>query len=73
MIDRMDRGGASAVMQREARDYVPDPRHPFGGHTRIPTLTIITPKPLTATAHEATQNPRSRSAKLRIAERPNDG
>ncbi|CAN5810109.1 16S rRNA (cytosine(1402)-N(4))-methyltransferase RsmH [soil metagenome] len=56
-------------MQREARDYIPDPRHPFGGQTRTPTLRIITPKPLTATAQEATQNPRSRSAKLRIAER----
>ncbi len=57
-------------MQREARDYVPDPMHPFGGQARTPTLTIITPKPLTATEREATQNPRSRSAKLRIAERP---
>jgi len=56
-------------MQREAKSYVPDPLHPFGGYTRTPTLTIITPKPVTATAHEITQNPRSRSAKLRIAER----
>lgn len=57
-------------MQREARTYVPDPLHPFGGQKREPTLTIITPKPLTATVDEANQNPRSRSAKLRIAERP---
>ncbi|MCX6043868.1 MAG: 16S rRNA (cytosine(1402)-N(4))-methyltransferase RsmH [Chloroflexi bacterium] len=57
-------------MQREARTYVHDPLHPFGGQKREPTLTIITPKPLTATVDEANQNPRSRSAKLRIAERP---
>lgn len=56
-------------MQREASTYVPDPSNIFGGRTRIPTLQIITPKPLTATESEIAQNPRSRSAKLRVAER----
>ncbi len=57
-------------MQREASAYVPDKANLYGGHQRTPTLTIITPKPLTATEQEVALNPRSRSAKLRIAERP---
>lgn len=56
-------------IQREASSYVSDPSNIFGGHTRTPTLAVITPKPLTATESELAQNPRSRSAKLRIAER----
>jgi 16S rRNA (cytosine1402-N4)-methyltransferase len=34
-----------------------------------PRLTVLTKKPLTATAQEVTVNPRARSAKLRVAER----
>jgi len=56
-------------MQREASSYVPDASNIYGGRTRIPTLAIITPKPLSATEAEVAQNPRSRSAKLRIAEK----
>jgi 16S rRNA (cytosine1402-N4)-methyltransferase len=56
-------------MQREARDYVPDPYHPHGGYSRTPTLRIITPKPVTPSDVEIDNNPRSRSAKLRIAQR----
>jgi len=56
-------------MQREASSYVRDAMSVYGGHTRTPTLTIVTPKPITATAQEIADNPRSRSAKLRVAER----
>ena len=56
-------------MQREASSYVPDASYMYGGYTRTPTVAIITPKPLSATEAELAQNPRSRSAKLRIAER----
>jgi len=35
----------------------------------VPTLKIITRKPITPGEHEITENPRARSAKLRIAER----
>ncbi len=56
-------------MLGEASDFVRDSMHPFGGHERTPTLRLITRKPLTATAEEIISNPRSRSAKLRIAER----
>ena len=34
-----------------------------------PRLTVLTKKPVTATAQEVTVNPRARSAKLRVAER----
>src|SRR5262249_12869513 len=34
-----------------------------------PRLTVLTKKPLTATAQEVAVNPRARSAKLRVAER----
>jgi 16S rRNA (cytosine1402-N4)-methyltransferase len=56
-------------MQHEASSYVPDASNIYGGYTRTPTVAIITPKPLSATEAELAQNPRSRSAKLRIAER----
>ncbi len=56
-------------MQQEARTFIPDPTVPTGGHERVPTLAIQTRKPITATADEVAQNPRSRSAKLRIAEK----
>jgi 16S rRNA (cytosine1402-N4)-methyltransferase len=35
----------------------------------VPVLQLITRKPLTAAPDEIAQNPRARSAKLRIAER----
>ncbi len=56
-------------MQTEARDFVHDRNHPFGGERRTPTLRIVTAKPITPSAAEIARNPRSRSAKLRIAER----
>ena len=56
-------------MQQEARTYVPDPTHLYGGHERTATLELVTRKPVTASEAEAAVNPRSRSAKLRIAAR----
>ncbi len=56
-------------MQAEARDYVQDRTHPLGGVTRTPTLRIVTNKPVTPAPAEIERNARSRSAKLRIAER----
>ncbi len=55
--------------QAEATNFVQDKMHPHGGTPRIPTLRIVTPKPVTPSIQEMEQNPRSRSAKLRIAER----
>lgn len=56
-------------MQQEARTFVPDAMLPMGGYDRTPTLRIETRKPIVATAEEIDQNPRSRSAKLRIAQK----
>lgn len=56
-------------MQGEASDFVADPVNPYGGVAREPTIKIITRKPLEATVEETQSNPRSRSAKLRIAEK----
>ena len=55
--------------QAEAADFVRDRMHPHGGVPRIPTIRIVTPKPVTPSSEEITVNPRSRSAKLRIIER----
>lgn len=56
-------------MQAEARSYVPDLRLPQGGYDRAPALHIVSRKPIEAGEAEVAQNPRSRSAKLRIAEK----
>ena len=46
-----------------------DQSDPFGQSTIAPLLKAITKKPVTAGENELRQNPRSRSAKLRIAQR----
>ncbi|MCB0058526.1 MAG: 16S rRNA (cytosine(1402)-N(4))-methyltransferase RsmH, partial [Caldilineaceae bacterium] len=56
-------------MQNEARSYVPDPTRLHGGFDRQPTLRILTKKPAVAGEDEVSRNPRSRSAKLRVAEK----
>jgi len=56
-------------LQKEASTYVRDDSLLQGGYERNASVTILTRKPKTATDAELTHNPRSRSAKLRIAER----
>ncbi|MDE3252316.1 MAG: 16S rRNA (cytosine(1402)-N(4))-methyltransferase, partial [Bacteroidota bacterium] len=48
-------------------DETPD--HPLMSVTKEQVFQIITKKPITANAEELKQNNRSRSAKLRIAEK----
>ncbi len=56
-------------MREEGKDYVPDPTSIYGGRAKEPRLTILTKHPLVANEEESARNPRSRSAKLRIAEK----
>lgn len=56
-------------MNDEARTYVSDPTRLHGGYERQPTLRILTRKPIVASDDEVGRNPRSRSARLRVAEK----
>jgi 16S rRNA (cytosine1402-N4)-methyltransferase len=56
-------------MQAEASDWVREPANLYGGYAREPRLRILTKKPITASHEEIERNSRSRSAKLRIAEK----
>jgi len=56
-------------MAGEASEFTPDPHHPFGGVERAPTIQIVTRKPVVAGDAEININPRSRSARLRVAEK----
>lgn len=55
--------------QAEAKGCVCPPRQPVCTCGKPPTIEILTPKPVVATAAEAHCNPRARSAKLRVARR----
>ena len=46
-----------------------DPTNPFGQNTSISQLKVVTKKPLVAAEQELRRNSRSRSAKLRVAEK----
>lgn len=56
-------------MREEAATYVKDPTTVLGGYDRQPTIKLIKRKPITPTDQEVARNPRSRSAKLRVAEK----
>lgn len=56
-------------MQEEARSFAPDPGALSGRRERSPGLIMITRKPGVPSAEEIAQNPRSRSAKLRVIQR----
>ena len=58
-----------AWMRDNARKFRPDPTLPAGGQAQIPVLAICNKKPIVPAAAEIEDNPRSRSARLRIAEK----
>jgi 16S rRNA (cytosine1402-N4)-methyltransferase len=55
--------------QQESRDCLCPPETPLCVCQHHATLKVLTPKPVRPTAEEIARNPRSRSARLRIAER----
>ncbi|WP_322480885.1 16S rRNA (cytosine(1402)-N(4))-methyltransferase RsmH [Thermogemmatispora sp.] len=56
-------------MKREATDCLCPPRTPVCVCGHRARLRLLTPKPVRPTAEEVSANPRSRSARLRVAER----
>lgn len=52
-----------------ASDCICPPEQPICTCDKVQTVQLVTRKPLTASAAEIAQNPRSRSAKLRVVER----
>jgi 16S rRNA (cytosine1402-N4)-methyltransferase len=54
---------------QESKDCICPPEQLFCVCNHRATLHIITRKPITASSHEISTNPRARSAKLRVAER----
>ncbi len=56
-------------MRRESQDCVCPPRQPVCTCGHVATLRVATRRPIEADDAEIAQNPRARSAKLRVAER----
>lgn len=57
------------AFQAAARGCVCPPRFPICQCGQLPSLKILTSKPITASEAECKENPRARSAKLRLAEK----
>lgn len=82
-IPRLKQGGRLAVitfhsledrivknaMQQAAKGCICPPEFPVCVCGRTPQIQILTRKPITAGAEELEENPRARSAKLRVAEK----
>jgi len=56
-------------LKQEERGCICPPKAPICTCGHVPTLQIITRKPVSPSAEEIAANPRSRSAKLRVAEK----
>ena len=57
------------IFQEMSRGCTCPPELPVCVCGNVPTLRVITRKPLVASADEVKRNPRARSAKIRVAER----
>jgi 16S rRNA (cytosine1402-N4)-methyltransferase len=60
-------------LQRESRDCICPPEIPVCTCEHRATLQLVTRKPIRPMDDEIRTNPRSRSARLRVAERRDDG
>lgn len=60
-------------MRRESKDCICPPELPICTCDHRATLDVMTRKPIRPTEEEEKTNPRSRSARLRVAERKDDG
>ena len=58
-------------MRQEATGCICPPEVPVCVCGRTPALRLVTRRPLTASDEEIAQNPRARSAKLRVAQKVN--
>jgi 16S rRNA (cytosine1402-N4)-methyltransferase len=56
-------------LRAEARGCVCPPRQPVCTCGREPRVRIVTPRAVRASVEELRENPRARSARLRVAER----
>lgn len=56
-------------MRQRSENAVRNSRHIPANDSFVPSLMVVTRKPIAATDEEITRNPRARSAKLRVAER----
>ena len=56
-------------LRRESRDCLCPPRQPVCTCRHKASVRVLTRKPITADEKECAQNPRARSAKLRVAEK----
>jgi 16S rRNA (cytosine1402-N4)-methyltransferase len=57
------------LFRRESKDCICPPKQPICTCDHVATLKVLTKKPIQAAEQEIQENPRSSSAKLRIAEK----
>jgi 16S rRNA (cytosine1402-N4)-methyltransferase len=55
--------------RQESKDCICPPNQPVCTCDHVASLKVLTRKPITASEQEIIRNPRSRSAKLRVAEK----
>lgn len=65
----LEDGAVKRFFQQEARGCICPPEQPVCTCGHVATLRIVTRKPVRPSAEEVASNPRSRSSRLRVAER----